>query len=143
MPSEVVDAPSLEAFQARLNGAQINLIQLKMSLLAVGRLGWVASDGSGSIPTRSVLRIRWLCACPGDQAGTRWAVEGRCQWCSRSAKERSVRTWQRVLPAHPRCHVADLATCWGSWQGVAGGTLLRSQISCVFSSSGALTSSVG
>jgi len=33
LPREVVDAPSLETFQARLDRALSNLIQLKMSLL--------------------------------------------------------------------------------------------------------------
>jgi len=38
-PGEVVDAPSLEVFKARLHGALSNPIQLKMSLLTAGRLG--------------------------------------------------------------------------------------------------------
>jgi len=38
LPREVVDAPSLETFQARLDGALSNLIQLKMSLLIAGEL---------------------------------------------------------------------------------------------------------
>jgi len=36
---KVVDAPSLETFKARLDGALSNLIQLKMSLLTAGVLG--------------------------------------------------------------------------------------------------------
>jgi len=39
LPGEVVDAPSLGTFQARLDGALSSLIQLKMSLLTAGRLG--------------------------------------------------------------------------------------------------------
>jgi len=39
LPREVVEAPSLEAFKARLDGALSNLIRLKMSLLAAGGLG--------------------------------------------------------------------------------------------------------
>ena len=39
LPREVADAPSLETFKARLDGAVINLIQLKMSLLTAGGLG--------------------------------------------------------------------------------------------------------
>ena len=39
MPREVVEAPSLEAFKARLDGALSNLIYLKMSLLSAGGLG--------------------------------------------------------------------------------------------------------
>jgi len=39
LPREVVDAPSLEIFKARLDGALSNLIQLKMSLLTAGGLG--------------------------------------------------------------------------------------------------------
>jgi len=33
LPREVVDAPSLKTFKARLDGALSNLIELKMSLL--------------------------------------------------------------------------------------------------------------
>jgi len=39
LPRVVADAPSLVTFQARLDGALSNLIQLKMSLLMAGRLG--------------------------------------------------------------------------------------------------------
>jgi len=38
LPREVVDAPFLETFQARLDGALSNLIWLKMSLFMAG--GW-------------------------------------------------------------------------------------------------------
>jgi len=38
LPREVVDAPSLETFQARLDGALSNMIQLEMSLLMAGGL---------------------------------------------------------------------------------------------------------
>jgi len=38
LPREVGDAPSLEPFQARLDGALSTLMQLQMSLLAAG--GW-------------------------------------------------------------------------------------------------------
>jgi len=39
LPREVVEAPSLETFKARLDGALSNLVWLKMSLLAAGGLG--------------------------------------------------------------------------------------------------------
>jgi len=39
LPREVVEAPSLETFKARLDGALSNLIQWKMSLLTAGPLG--------------------------------------------------------------------------------------------------------
>jgi len=39
LPREVVEAPSLEAFQARLDGALSNLIELEMFLLIAGGLG--------------------------------------------------------------------------------------------------------
>jgi len=39
LPREVVDAPSLETFQARLDGALSNLVWLKMSLLMAEGLG--------------------------------------------------------------------------------------------------------
>ena len=45
LPREAVNAPSLETFQARLDGALSTLIQLKMSLLIAGELGWMASKG--------------------------------------------------------------------------------------------------
>jgi len=38
LPREVVDAPSLETFKARLGRALSNLIYLKTSLLVAGRL---------------------------------------------------------------------------------------------------------
>ncbi len=38
LPREVVDAPSLETFKARLDGALSNLMWLEMSLLPAG--GW-------------------------------------------------------------------------------------------------------
>jgi len=37
--SEMVGAPSMETFKARLDGALSNLIHLKMSLLTAGELG--------------------------------------------------------------------------------------------------------
>jgi len=39
LPREVGEAPSLETFEARLDGALSDLIQVKMSLLAAGGLG--------------------------------------------------------------------------------------------------------
>jgi len=39
LPREVVEAPSLETFKARLDGALSNLVWLKMSLLTAGALG--------------------------------------------------------------------------------------------------------
>jgi len=39
LPGEVVDAPSLETFKARLDGALSSLIELKMSLLTSGEVG--------------------------------------------------------------------------------------------------------
>ena len=38
-PREVMEAPSLETFKARLDGALSNLVWLKMSLLTAGGLG--------------------------------------------------------------------------------------------------------
>ena len=38
LPREVVDSPSLETFKLRLDRALSNLIELKMSLLAAGKL---------------------------------------------------------------------------------------------------------
>jgi len=38
LPREVGDAPSLETFKVRLDGALSNLIQLKMTLLIAGGL---------------------------------------------------------------------------------------------------------
>jgi len=39
LPGEVVEAPSLETFEARLDRALSNLVWLKMSLLTAGGLG--------------------------------------------------------------------------------------------------------
>jgi len=39
LPREVIEAPSLETFQAKLDGALSNLVWLKMSLLIAGRVG--------------------------------------------------------------------------------------------------------
>jgi len=45
LPREVVDAPSLETFKTRLDGALSNLTQVKMSLLSAAGLGWMAPEG--------------------------------------------------------------------------------------------------
>ena len=45
LPREVGDAPSLEAFQARLDGALSKLVWLKMSLLAAGGLDYTTFKG--------------------------------------------------------------------------------------------------
>jgi len=45
LPREVVDAPSLETFKARLDVAVSNMIQLKMSLLMAGELDWMVFKG--------------------------------------------------------------------------------------------------
>jgi len=46
LPREVVDAPSLETFKARLDGALSSLIiKLKMSLFTAGGLGEMTSKG--------------------------------------------------------------------------------------------------
>jgi len=54
LPREVVDAPSLGIFQARLDGALSTLIQVKMSLLTAG----FGLDGlERSLPTQTILRF--------------------------------------------------------------------------------------
>jgi len=54
LPSEVGDAPSLETFHARLDGARSSLNQLKMSLLmAVGWTGWPLKGPS--YPTHTMI----------------------------------------------------------------------------------------
>jgi len=45
LPRDIADAPFLEAFTARLDGALSNLAWLKMSLLTAGGLGYVTSKG--------------------------------------------------------------------------------------------------
>ena len=45
LPREVVEAPSLETLQARLDGALSNLVWLKMSLLTAEGLDWMTSKG--------------------------------------------------------------------------------------------------
>jgi len=39
LPREVVEAPPLETFKARLDGALSNLVWLEMSLITAGGLG--------------------------------------------------------------------------------------------------------
>jgi len=46
LPKEVLDAPSLETFKAKLDGAPSNLIKLKVSLLTAGGLGLMTSKGA-------------------------------------------------------------------------------------------------
>jgi len=54
LPREAVDAPSLETFQARLDGALSTLIRWKLSLLTAG--GWAGWPLKGpSHPDRSVI----------------------------------------------------------------------------------------
>jgi len=43
---EVVDAPFLETFKARLHGALRKLIWLKMSLITAGGLGYLTFKGA-------------------------------------------------------------------------------------------------
>ena len=45
LPTEVADAPSLETFKVRLDGALSNLNQLKMSPLIAGVLDWLMFKG--------------------------------------------------------------------------------------------------
>jgi len=54
LPSEVVDAPSLEAFKARLDGAVSNLVQGEVSLpIAGGRNQMILKVPSN--PNHSVI----------------------------------------------------------------------------------------
>lgn len=52
-PERWVDAPSLEAFKARQDGALSNLTELKMSLLTAEWVG--LSDRQRSLPTQTIL----------------------------------------------------------------------------------------
>ena len=53
LPREVVDAPSLETSQARLDGTLSNLMWVKTSLLMAGGFGL---DGlQTSLPTQTIL----------------------------------------------------------------------------------------
>jgi len=45
LQGEVMEVPSLKAFKARLDRSLSNLIQLKMSLLTAGVLGYMTSKG--------------------------------------------------------------------------------------------------
>jgi len=45
LPREVVNAPSLETFKTRLDGALVTLIKLKMSLLIAGGLALMTCNG--------------------------------------------------------------------------------------------------
>lgn len=61
LPREVVDAPSLETFKARLDKVVSNLSQLNMSLLIAGR---VAFEGS-SRPKLFYDFMKTLSSLPG------------------------------------------------------------------------------
>jgi len=62
LPSKVVDAPSLKAFQARLDGALSNLVWVEMSLLTAG--GWTGWPGKvPSHPNCSVILCPQLFRC--------------------------------------------------------------------------------
>jgi len=52
LPREAVDAPSLEVFKVRSDGAWSNLIQLEMSLLMAGGVG--LDDLRRFLPTQSI-----------------------------------------------------------------------------------------
>jgi len=45
LPRKVVDAPPLEPFKVRLDGALSKLMHLKMSLLTAGGLDWMIFKG--------------------------------------------------------------------------------------------------
>jgi len=45
LPSEVVEAPSLETFKFKLDGALSNLTEMYMSPFTAGELGWMAFKG--------------------------------------------------------------------------------------------------
>jgi len=45
LPRELIDAPSLETFKARLDRALSNLVWLKMSVLTAGGLDKMTSKG--------------------------------------------------------------------------------------------------
>jgi len=53
LPSEVVDAPSLEAFKARLDGALSNLVKWEVSLPIAG--GLELDDLKDFLPTQIIL----------------------------------------------------------------------------------------
>ena len=53
LPSEVVNAPSLEAFKARLDGALSNLVWREVPLSTAG--GLELDDLKGSYPAQTIL----------------------------------------------------------------------------------------
>jgi len=61
LPREVVGAPSLETFKARLDGALSSLIWLKMSMLTAGRLHWMTSKGP--FQPKAFYDLLWLTVC--------------------------------------------------------------------------------
>jgi len=62
LPREIVDAPSLETFKARLDGALSNLTQLKISLFIAG--GWTRQPLKvPSNPNYSMILKQALISC--------------------------------------------------------------------------------
>ena len=66
LPREVVDAPSLETFKARLDRALSNLIYLKMSLLIAGGVDQMTFKGpfQPKLFYDPILIQTFLSACP-------------------------------------------------------------------------------
>jgi len=46
LPRDVMDAPSLQAFRARMDQALDNLVELWVSLFIAGEMNWMAFKGS-------------------------------------------------------------------------------------------------
>jgi len=109
LPREVVDAPSLGTFQARLDRALSDLIQLEMSLPVAGALtGWPCHVPSS--PNHSVTAWRWLPHQPGRVRHRRVLIRAggtgaRCWLLCRPSR---APTWPQTQPlprapgsAHP------------------------------------------
>ena len=113
LPKEAGDAPSLEAFKARLDGALSNLIGLKVALFAAGGwTGWplkVPSHSNHSVihssrcpgppGSRPKQQQRWGCSIllPQGRRGKPQAPQGR------KLRRDRPRGEQSSSPASPRC----------------------------------------
>ncbi|KAK4822718.1 hypothetical protein QYF61_019715 [Mycteria americana] len=148
LPREVVDAPSLETFKVRLDGALSNMIELKMSLLIAGGLmgkiniQWLQRRKGGLFGQslkRSVRitvymkRCADLCQKPQESSSERSSCEGhgRIQAAQMGiGVEKPMPDSLSPVPRRNKITAVLLGFSLGPWEGVAAtrGSLYRSRL---------------